>query len=149
MKRTILFVCTGFLVGVAAFLVWQWVHAPITLNQDLYPLYSGVRWGAVKASSVEGAAGAEVLSEPIVNITNIAASSTPFTEYYKNKLTGAGWAQDMSKEAGGPGAEVSVYTKGREFIIVTFTTTFHTKPANAPESCPCDLQLGLISGATK
>lgn len=150
MKKTVfIVVVVGVVIGFGAFMLFGRTQLPTALNQDLYPLYSGVSWGEIKSASVDGAVGYEALSEPILNINNIAASSTPFTDYYRNKLTAAGWTQDMSREAGGPGAEVSVYTKGNEFVIVSFHTNFHTKPTNAPEQCPCDLQFSLISGATK
>lgn len=147
--KTLLIIILGLVVGVAAYFVWSAFNAPRSLNPDLYPLYAGVTWSSVKSSTVEGAVGYEVVSNPILNISNIAASSTPFYNYYKNKLAQAGWTQDMSREAGGPGAEVSVYTKGNQFIIVSFTTIFHIKPTDAPEHCPCDLQFTLVSGETR
>jgi hypothetical protein len=149
MRNTFLIIVIGLVVGIGAYFAWQTTHEPLTLNTDLYPLYTAAQWGPVKTSTVEGAAGAEMQSQPIVNIINIAASSTPFTDYYKTKLTNAGWTPDMNREAGGPGAELTVYTKGNQFIIVSFTSVFHTKPKNAPEQCPCDLEFTLISGTAK
>ena len=149
MRNTTLIIVIGLVVGIGAYFAWGATHEPLTLNADLYPLYTAAVWGPVKTSTVEGAAGAEVQSQPVENITNIAASSTPFTDYYRTKLTQEGWTQDMNREAGGPGAELSLYTKGNEFIIVSFSSVFHNKPKNAPETCPCDLQFTLISGSAK
>lgn len=149
MSKSIVYALIGLVIGLGAFFIWQEAHAPGSLNPDLYPLYTGAQWGPVKSSTVDGAVGYEVESNPITNITNIVASSTPFYDYYKTKLTQAGWTQDMAREAGGPGSEVSVFTKEAQFIIISFKTTFHTKPTNAPEQCPCDLVFMLISGTTR
>jgi hypothetical protein len=119
-----------------------------TLNADLYPLYSGATWGtAVATTSPDYGQAVEVQSVPVTNTSDIAAISTPFTKYYDNKLKAAGWAPDISREAGGPGAEISAYTKGAQFVIVSFNSVFHVMPADAPEQCPCDVQLTLMSGA--
>ena len=88
----------------------------------------------------------EVRAMAATNTMDIAAASTPFTKYYNDKLTAGGWAQDMMKEAGGPGAEISVYKKGDQFIVVMFSSVFHVMPADAPEQCPCDVELMLASG---
>ena len=149
MQKTALILFIGVVVGVGAYLVATHSGGPQSLNQDLYPLYQGAVWGPIKAAVVDGAKGFEIESETITNITNIAASSTPFYDYYQTKLTQAGWTQDMSREAGGPGAEVSVFTKGKDFIVVKFNTVFRKKPANEPEQCPCDLTFSLISGTVQ
>ena len=117
------------------------------LNADVYPLYSGATWGQAEATtSPDYGQVTEVQSVPVTNTSDIAAVSTPFTKYYGDKLTAAGWTQDMSREAGGPGAEISAYTKGDQFIVVMFSSIFHVMPANAPEQCPCDVTLTLMSG---
>lgn len=133
-----------------AFGGWYWYvsqgNGGAGLNADLYPLYPGATWGEVKAKTTADGTGYEVVSEPFTNVTNIAEKSTPFAKYYDDKLTGAGWAQDMMREAGGPGAEVSYYTKGDQFIVVSFHSVFNTKHPDAPSECPCDVQLSLMSG---
>lgn len=149
MKKTALIVVIGLVVGVGVYLLATHSNTPTSLNSDLYPLYSGVTWSGVKAATADNAVGYEVVSNPITGITDIAASSTPFTDYYRQKLSQLGWTQDMNREAGGPGAETSVYTKGNEFIIVSFSSLFHNKPADAPEQCPCDLTFTLVSGSVK
>lgn len=149
MNKSVGIILFGILIGIGAFVFATRDTTPQSLNADLYPLYAGVVWGPVQTSTVEGAVGYEVVSEPILNITNIAASSTPFYEYYQHKLTAAGWTQDMSREAGGPGAEVSVFTKGTEFIVVSFRSDFKVKPKDAPMRCPCDLTFTLVSGGVK
>ncbi len=117
------------------------------LAADLYPLYSGASWGPVAATtSPDYGPVAVVQSTPFTNLTDIAAKSTPFTAYYRARLLKAGWVQDMLREAGGPGSEVSVYTKGTQFIVVSFRSVFHVQPSDAPEQCPCDLQFSLMNG---
>jgi hypothetical protein len=118
-----------------------------TLAADLYPLYSGVSWGPVTATtSPDYGAVAATQSTPFADITDIASKSTPFTQYYHDKLISAGWVQDVSREAGGPGAEVSVYTKGDQFVVISFHSLFHVQQPDAPEECPCDVQFTLMSG---
>ncbi len=122
------------------------VEAP-AFAADLYPLYSGVSWGRLEATtSPDYGAVAILQSSPFVGITNIASKSSPFTQYYHDKLIAAGWAQDMMREAGGPGAEISVYTKGDQFIVISFSSLFHVRQPDAPEQCPCDVQFTLMSG---
>lgn len=137
------------LVGVGA---WCWQvnnthESPVMpLNAAVYPLYQGVAWTAPHSQTSANGSGYEVVSEPISNTTDIAAVSSPFVQYYHDKLLAAGWTQDMNEEAGGPGAEVSVYRKDSEFIVVSFRSDFHVRPENAPEQCPCDVTLSLMSG---
>lgn len=119
------------------------------LNADAYPLYPDVEWGQVNASTVDGVSAYEVLSNPFINITNLAEKFTPFFAYYKDKLTNAGWVEDITQAAGGPGSEVSVYAKGTDEIIISYQTVFHTKSDNAPSQCPCDLQFSVASKITQ
>ena len=129
---------------------WYWYAgqggAAAQLNSDVYPLYSGATWGDSHSKTTDDGPGYEVVSEPFTNVTNIAAVSTPFTKYYEEKLVAAGWARDMMREAGGPGAEVSVYTKDEQFIVVSFHSDFKVKHTDAPSECPCDVQFSLMSG---
>lgn len=121
--------------------------ATATLNADAYPLYSGVTWGAaVATTSPDYGQVVQVQAIAATNTMNIAAVSTPFTKYYQDKLTAAGWTQDMMKEASGPGANVSVYRKADQFIVVMFRSVFHVRQPDAPVQCPCDVQLTLMSG---
>ncbi len=117
------------------------------LNADIYPLYSSATWEtAVATTSPEYGQVVQVQSAPFADTTNIAAISTPFTQYYNDKLTAAGWTQDMSREAGGPGAEVSFYTKGDQFVKVSFHSVFKVNNPDAPSECPCDVSFTLVSG---
>ena len=117
------------------------------LAADLYPLYPGASWGPVASTTSPDYGPVDVVqSTPFANLTDIAAKSTPFTAYYHALLLKAGWVQDMLREAGGPGSEVSVYTKGNQFIVVSFHSVFHVQSQDAPEECPCDLQFSLMSG---
>ncbi len=136
-------------VGVSKYLLVvhdSLVEAP-AIASDIYPLYSGVSWKSMEATtSPDYGVVAVMESVPFANITNIAEKSTPFTAYYRDKLLHAGWAQDIKREAGGPGAQISVYTKGDQFVVVMFQSIFHVHPSDAPSQCPCDLQFSLMSG---
>ena len=139
-------------VGVSKYLLVEkgsLVAAP-AFATVLYPLYPGVRWGPAEAtSSPDYGAVAVMRSTPFTGITDIASKSTPFMQYYHDRLLAAGWIQDMSREAGGPGAEVSIYTKGNQFIVTSFHSLFHMQQQNTPSQCPCDVQFTLMSGLQK
>lgn len=113
------------------------------LEADAYPLYDGVEWGEVQ--KLEGGL-TRVASKPIVDTMNIAAIAMPFTEYYHQKFTAAGWEQDMMREASGPGANMSYYAKDGRFIVVSFESEFKVKHADAPSECPCNVTLSITSG---
>lgn len=131
---------------------WNWyagqggTTSTPALNAALYPLYSSAQWSKAHEKVATDGPGYEIVSNPFTDVTDIGAVSTPFTKYYLDKLTAAGWAPDMSREAGGPGAEVSYYTKGDQFIIVSFHSDFKVKHPDAPSECPCDVTLSLMSG---
>lgn len=116
------------------------------LNADLYPLYQGASWGDVQAKSTADGPAYEVVSTPFTDIANLAEKFLPFTAHYENVLTKAGWVRDDSRAAGGPGAEITYYTKGDQFIIVSFRSDFKVKHPDAPSECPCDLRFSLVSG---
>ncbi len=117
------------------------------LATDLYPLYPGAQWGEVQPATSPDFGTVELVeSLPFDNITDIASVTAPYTQYYDQKLTQAGWTRDRSREAGGPGAELAVYTKGDQFIVVLFSSVFHIHSPDAPAQCPCDTTLTLMSG---
>ena len=119
-----------------------------TLNADVYPLYTGTTWGeAVATTSPDLGPIVMVQSVAATNTMDIAAASQPFTQYYDQKLTAAGWTRDMSREASGAGAEISIYTKGNDFIEVSFHSLFRVRTSDAPVQCPCDVTLVLASGS--
>jgi len=103
------------------------------LDADAYPLYSGAKWGRV------------ITEEQTVRIV-IASISTPFTEYYHEKLVVTGWVQDIMREASGPGANMSYYTKDDRFIVIGFESDFKVKSDDTPSECPCDVTLSITSG---
>lgn len=115
------------------------------LDEALYPLYPA-RWSEPAVTTADGAPVVEVEATAATDTTDIAAVTTPFTTYYRDKLASAGWQPDMSREAGGPGAEVSYYTKGDQFLIVSFHSVFKVQHPDAPSECPCDVTLQLASG---
>ncbi len=116
------------------------------LSADVYPLYNGLVWGAEEATTSSSFVGYIVESQTISNISNLSAISTPFDEYYKNKLLALGWSPDITLEAGGPGAEVMAYKKGDTRIIIAYHTVFHGGGANEPVKCPCDITFSIFSG---
>jgi hypothetical protein len=117
------------------------------LDDSLYPLYSGVTWSAPEATtSPDYGQVVRVQASAAQNTMNIASATTPFEQYYHDKLTAAGWSQDLMREASGPGAEVSVYTKGDQIVVVMFSSVFHVRQPDAPVQCPCDVTLTLMSG---
>ncbi len=126
-----------------------------------YPLYagSGVGVGSSSATGISWATptpvfatttpsliGVEIVSQPIMNITDLATPSTPFMNHYRRALTATGWTVDNMLAAGGPGAEITGYTKGSDYFIVSYTSDFKVKSADAPEQCPCDLTFSLFAG---
>lgn len=113
------------------------------LEADVYPLYPDAEWG--REQILEGGL-VRVTSKPFTDITNIAAVAAPFTQYYHEKLTMAGWEVDPMREASGPGANISYYVKDGRFIVVGFESEFKVKHDNAPSECPCDVTLSLTSG---
>lgn len=131
-------------------------EAPIA---DAYPLYSGSGLGSSSAAGISWATpapvfatttpsliGVELVSRPIMNITDLATPTAPFMTYYRRMLTAAGWKVDNLLAAGGPGAEVAGYTKGAEYILIEYSSDFKVRPANAPEQCPCDLTMEIFAG---
>src|SRR3989344_6110668 len=121
--------------------------ATATLNADAYPLYSGATWGeAAATTSPDYGPITVVQSVPFTDVTNIAEKAMPFEKYYADKLTAAGWVPDNMRAASGPGANITYYTKGDQFIVVFFHSDFKVKSPDAPSECPCDVQSSLISG---
>jgi hypothetical protein len=122
---------------------------------DIYPLPSGITWNAAQAATVlpgdenvpAPLAGIKITSQPITNITDLAAPSAPFENYYKTKLAAAGWTVDNAMAAGGPGADIIGYKKGSDYIILEYTSVFKNDGGgNSPETCPCDLTFSIFAG---
>ena len=154
MNKTFLYIVVVLVVALGG---WYWYagqgggaaapsEATATLNADVYPLYSGATWGEPYATTSPNGPVTVVLAVPVANTTNIAAVSMPFTKYYDDKLTAAGWTQDMAEEASGPGANISFYRKGDQYIVVSFHSVFHVRLPDTPVQCPCDVTLSLMSG---
>jgi len=147
--RTALYTVVALIIVAAgAYALFQYSGGtPKSLNADLYPLYAGASWGQVQAATSTSAVGYEVVSNPITNVTDVASTTEPFETYYEQKLAKAGWTQAPVPQAKSPGA--LVYTKGSQFIVVSYTTGFETQLTGASDHCPCAVQLSLISGAGK
>lgn len=120
------------------------------LFEDVIPMYDGVTWGEPQvATSDFGLQGVEVVSEPVFDVTNIAAITQPFEKYYHDKLLAAGWVMDNSKAAGGPGAEVIGYKKGSEYVILSYISDFKVDYPDAPSECPCDVTFAVFNGSAQ
>ncbi|HVZ75770.1 MAG TPA: hypothetical protein VG934_00655 [Candidatus Paceibacterota bacterium] len=146
------------LVIAAAAIYWLWgeqAQAPTTNNSapllaaDAYPLYTGVAWGSVASATLEDLIGVEVTSQAATDITNIASTSQPFEDYYRQKLLAAGWSVDIARAAGGPGSDITVYSKGGDFIATQVSTDFKGTQPNEPVQCPCDVTLRVFSGSAQ
>ena len=121
---------------------------------DIYPLPSGFTWNEKQATTMTSGeinttstlVGVEIKSQPIENITDLSAKSSPFSNYYKKKLTIAGWMEDNTLAAGGPGADITGYKKGNDYIILEYTSVFKNVGENSPETCPCDMTFSIFAG---
>ncbi len=115
------------------------------MNTDLYPLYSNVTWSPAISTTTEDLSGLKVTAVAATGTNDIASATRAFTTYYEQKLVAAGWKQDTSREAGGPGAAIESYQKGNSHALFGFTSVFHGGGANEPEHCPCDVTLFVFS----
>lgn len=135
----------------------QGQQVPANSFTDIYPLPSGITWNEAQTATLAAGdvnvastlIGIKVESQPIQNITDLSAPSMPFDAYYQKKLTAAGWTVDNDLAAGGPGAEITGYTKGNEYIILEYSAVFKNQPADSPETCPCDLTFSVFEGTAK
>jgi hypothetical protein len=122
----------------------------VSLNSDVYPLYSGVTWSQDSyTDEYNNLVGYEISANAVNNTYNIAEVSTPFEKYYADKLTSLGWNVDNSRAAGGPGVEITAYKKGDEYIIVRFETNFKGIKIDEPVQCPCNVTFYIFSGKEK
>lgn len=117
-----------------------------SLSDALMPLYKGVNWGSAYATSIEDIQGVAATSSAGTNIDNIAAVTTPFSDYYRSKLKADGWEDDLSHEAGGAGSTIDAYKKGDQLIFISFNTKFKGTQPDEPVSCPCDVTLQVFEG---
>jgi membrane-bound inhibitor of C-type lysozyme len=118
----------------------------LSLNADVYPLYENLSWQGEGVGEYGDMNGYMVVSEPIPNITDIAAITQPFEKYYADQLIRQGWEEDISMAAGGPGSAVIAYKKGSEYIILQYTSEFGVNNENEPAQCPCSVQFSVFSG---
>ena len=125
------------------------VHITATapqLTADAYPLYAGATWGTEQSKIDMGITGYKISATPVENISNIAGVTQPFEKYYADKLKAAGWAEEPSLAADGPGASITAYRKGNEFIVISFSTDFKGGGKDEPVQCPCNTTLSVFSG---
>jgi len=147
MKRVIRRLAAIVIVLVAAAAYHYAHHTTVLLHSDLYPLYSGVTWGKVTSSKFDDLSGYETTSLAAVNTTDIGAAAIPFIKYYDAKLTAAGWTEDVSRDADGPGDAITFYKKGDSTIVISYTSDFKVSPPDAADECPCDVTLSVFSSS--
>jgi len=123
------------------------------LNQDVYPLYSGVSWSASRMETVTIStstySGASITSLPVKDTMDPGSVFTPFERYYDQKLTALGWETVNDLAAGGHVGGQTGYRKDGATILTRFQIVYHTVPENAPSECPCDVTLSLFSIGNK
>jgi|SRR5579862_6207785 len=120
-----------------------------SMINDVYPLYANLTWTAEQPKTMTlgtlTLTGIQAVSQPVANVTDLAAIFKPFEAYYANKLQAAGWSVNTSLAAAGPGAATTVYTKGQSYAVVGYSTNFKGGGANAPAQCPCDITLSVFT----
>lgn len=117
----------------------------VTLHPDVLPLYGGVTWGNEESSVYNTMPGVQVVSDTLLNITNIAEVTTPFEGYYRELLLSRGWSEDIMLAAGGPGSAVTAYTKNGQYIIVSYQSDFGVLSEYQPAQCPCAVQFSVFT----
>jgi putative hemolysin len=126
--------------------LWRGECGPKETLPNTVPLYKGVTWSPGYATAIEGIRGVAATSSAGVNLQDISKVTTPFTDYYRNKLKAAGWEDDIAHEAGGAGSTLDAYKKGDQLIFVSFNTKFKGTQPDEPVSCPCDVTFRVFEG---
>ena len=142
-------------VGISKYLVLESSTLYDIPVSDIYPLPSRMTWGEKRAGTImpgeenvpKPIIGVGIESQPIVNVSDISAISLPFENYYRGKLVAAGWTEDDTLAAGGPGAEIAGYKKGNNYAIFKYASVFKTKGIDSPETCPCDVTFSVFVGS--
>jgi membrane-bound inhibitor of C-type lysozyme len=116
------------------------------LNTNAYPLYESLIWQDEQVAEYADLKGYLVTSEPLTNITDIAAATQPFETYYADLLAKNGWTEDISMAAGGPGAAVIAYKRSDDYIVLQYQSEFGVKNKNEPAQCPCTVTFSVFSG---
>jgi len=126
----------------------QLVPSPL-VTADVYPLYADLSWQGERVDTYADMEGYSVTSAPLTDITDINAVTQPFEDYYADLLTNKGWVEDITLAAGGPGAAVTAYKKGREYIVLQYQSEFGVQNASAPAECPCEVTFSIFSGSSE
>ena len=115
------------------------------LVADLYPLYSGLSWNNEVATTTD-VFGLQ-LSGFRINSTVVVDGDFPsFKNYYDTKLIANGWLQNKNYIADGAGGSIWGYSKGNDFIILSYDSTAINQIPNQPLSCPCNMIFSIFSG---
>jgi len=159
----LLFGSAGLIIGIAAvsllFAGRAAAPAPDTIDA-VYPLFgSGISWSPKVSITLPPLSdynpatstivGYEVVSLPTAATSNIAGIAEPLRNYYDQLLVSQGWHINTNFEADGPGGSLWGFTKGKDILIFSFTSTFYNKQPNQPEQCPCSVVFTIIGGELK
>ena len=117
------------------------------LVADVYPLYADLTWESTQKAEQGGMSGYAVTSNPVLDVTNIAAITMPFEAYYADMLTNNGWEEDITMAAGGPGGSVTTYKKDAEYVVLQYNSSFSVNSENEPAQCPCEVTFSIFSSS--
>jgi len=121
---------------------------------DVYPLFSNATWSSPITTKLDTSNESNVPVQEIKGTGQISdnTQSQDFSNYYKNKLTAAGWTEDVTMAANGNvGGEVA-YRKDNNLIVLNYQLTPGkiTSGANEPMqwTCPCNMNYKIFTGQT-
>ncbi|PJC49302.1 hypothetical protein CO033_02340 [Candidatus Nomurabacteria bacterium CG_4_9_14_0_2_um_filter_32_10] len=119
------------------------------LVADVYPLYPNLSWNTEVAITTEifdlKLSGYKINSKNILD-TQYYKLGMSFNKYYEDKLTVKGWVRDNKFDADGAGSSSWVYTKGKDFILLSYKSIAINQIPNEPLSCPCNMTFSIFSG---
>lgn len=118
---------------------------------DVYPLYESLTWGdetpVSKTLGTTTVQGFEVSSQDIKNVTDISGYAVPFRHYFDEILSARGWKQDPLYDADGAGSSEWTYTKGSQYIVLSYESASLNQAKDQPFSCPCTTTFEIFSGS--
>jgi hypothetical protein len=128
--------------------------ASVTSNlSDVNPLYPNVNWGTISAATTTlgtlNLKGAEIVSMPVGNVSDLSGESKPFYNYYDSKLKTLGYTLNPMLAADGAGSSIWGYQKGNTYVILSYTSTPQNQNQNEPFACPCSLEFSVFIGTAQ
>ena len=170
-NRTVLLACIALVLCVVYLYFFVLTHtatnAPVQTDEhatqptavsknmanDVYPLYESLNWGGetpiTKTLGTTTVQGFEVESQDIQNVTDISSYAVPFRRYFDEILTARGWKHEPIYDADGAGSSEWTYTKGNQYIALSYESTSLNKATNQPFSCPCTTTFEIFSGSVQ